>query len=59
MMIALIICCIYLLIGIIFVAITDAVEDGYAKIIKIILFWPFIVLAFIAFCLYFLAFHHD
>lgn len=58
-MIALLICCIYILIGIIFVAITDILEDGYATIIKVILFWPVIVLAFIAFYLYFLAFHHD
>lgn len=58
-MITLIICCIYILIGIILAAITDAVEDGYATIIRVILFWPFIVLLFIAFYLYWLAFHHD
>lgn len=58
-MIALLICCIYILIGIIFVAIADVLEDGYTTIIKVILFWPVIVLAFIAFYLYFLAFHHD
>ena len=58
-MTALIIYCIYILIGIILAAITDAVEDGYATIIKVILFWPFIVLLFIAFYLYWLAFHHD
>ena len=59
MMIAFIIFCIYILIGIIFAAVTDALEDGYTTIIKVILFWPVIVLAFIAFYLYFLAFHHD
>lgn len=58
-MVALIICCIYILIGIILAAITDAVEDGYATIIRVILFWPFIVLLFIAFYLYVLAFNHD
>lgn len=58
-MIALLICCIYILIGIIFVAIADILEDGYTTIIKVILFWPVIILAFIAFYLYFLAFHHD
>lgn len=58
-MIALLICCIYILIGIIFVAIADILEDGYVTIIKVILFWPVIVLAYIAFYLYFLAFHHD
>lgn len=58
-MIALLICCIYILIGIIFVAIADILEDGYATIIKVILFWPVIVLVFIAFYLYLLAFHRD
>ena len=58
-MIALLICCIYILIGIIFVAIADILEDGYATIIKVILFWPFIVLLAIAFFTYWLAFHRD
>jgi hypothetical protein len=58
-MIALLICCIYILIGIIFVAISDILEDGYATIIKVILFWPVIILTYIAFYLYFVAFHHD
>lgn len=58
-MITLIICCVYILIGIIFAAITDATEDGYTTIIKVIIFWPFIVLLFFAFCIYWLAFHRD
>lgn len=58
-MIALLICCIYILIGIIFAAVTDALEDGYTTIIKVILFWPVIVLLGIAFFTYWLAFHHD
>lgn len=58
-MIALLICCIYILIGIIFVAITDTIEDGYATTIKVILFWPFIVLLAIAFFTYWLAFLRD
>jgi hypothetical protein len=58
-MIALLICCIYILIGIIFVAISDILEDGYATIIKVILFWPVIILTYIAFYLYFVAFHRD
>lgn len=59
MMIAFIIFCIYILIGIIFAAVTDALEDGYTTIIKVILFWPFIVLLAIAFFTYWLAFHRD
>lgn len=59
MMIAFIIFCIYILIGIIFAAVTDALEDGYTTIIKVILFWPFIVLLGIAFFTYWLAFHRD
>lgn len=59
MMIAFIIFCIYILIGIIFAAVTDALEDGYTTIIKVILFWPFIVLLAIAFFTYWLVFHRD
>lgn len=59
MMIALIICCIYLLVGLIFVMYTDAHEDGFTTSIKVILFWPFIVLLAIAFFTYWLAFHRD
>lgn len=58
-MITLLICCVYILIGIIFVAITDAIEDGYATTIKVILFWPFIVLLAISFFTYWLAFRRD
>lgn len=59
MMIAFIIFCIYILIGIIFAAVTDALEDGYTTIIKVILFWPFIVLLAIAFFTYWLVFRRD
>ena len=58
-MIAFIIFCIYVFIGIIFAAVTDALEHGYTTIIKVILFWPFVVLLGIAFFLYWLAFHKD
>ena len=58
-MIALIICCIYILIGIIFVALSDAMEDRYILIIKVILFWPFIALLFIMFAIYWLIFHKN
>ena len=56
---ALIIFSIYIIIGIIFAAVTDTLEDGYSTIIKVILFWPFIFLLIIAFFLYWLAFHRD
>lgn len=58
-MVALIICCVYILIGIIFAALTNAIEDGYSEIIRVILFWPFVVLLCIAFTLYWLIFHRD
>lgn len=58
-MVALIICCIYIFIGIIFVALSDAAEDGTALIIKVILFWPLVALLFISFALYWLIFHRD
>ena len=58
-MIAFIIFCIYVFIGIIFAAVSDALEYGYTTIIKVILFWPFVVLLGIAFFLYWLVFHRD
>lgn len=58
-MVTLIICCVYVLCGIIFAAINDAIEDGYSEIIRVILFWPFVVLLCIAFTLYWLIFHRD
>lgn len=58
-MVTLIICCVYVLAGIIFAALTNAIEDGYSEIIKVILFWPFVVLLCIAFTLYWLIFHRD
>lgn len=58
-MVTLIICCVYVLCGIIFAAVTGATEDGYSEIIRVILFWPFVVLLCIAFTLYWLVFHRD
>lgn len=58
-MITFLICCFYIIIGVIFVALSDATEDGNVLIIKVILFWPFIALLFIAFAIYWLIFHRD
>lgn len=44
---------IYILIGIIFVLLTEAYEDGKKEIVKLILGWPILLLAFIFAFLYF------
>ena len=55
-MITLLICCIYLFIGIIFFVLTSDMNEGYLNAIKQILFWPIIALMFIIFAIYWLIF---
>lgn len=55
-MIALIICCIYIFIGIIFAALSCDINEGYLNAIKEILFWPVRALMFIIFAIYWLIF---
>ena len=56
MMIALIICCVYLFIGLIFFVLTSDMNEGYLNAIKEILFWPITALMFIMFAIYWLIF---
>lgn len=44
---------IYIFIGIIFVLLTEAYEDDKKEIVKVILGWSILLLAFIIACLYF------